>query len=222
MDSIASLPEPIPPKRPSVSASLERREVRAERLIGLRVSEAELTGDLSERAAADLRFDDVRLSRLDLSATEAAGLVLTDALVSGGSWANLRATRGALTRAEIEDVRATGVDLSEATVTDVAFMSSRFDLASFRFATLERVVFDDCRLEEADFHGATLSSVRFERCNLTAASFSAARCERCEIRDCELTDLQGVECLRGTRMRWNDVLQLTTLLAGAAGISIVD
>ena len=218
---MTSLP-PLAPKQPGVSVSLAERDVSDKRLIGLRVTEAELRGDLSERTAADLRLDDVRLHRLDLSGTEAAGLALSDAIVTGGSWANLRATRGVLVRIEVEELRGTGVDLSEAKLKDVAFTSSRLDLASFRFATLERVVFDDCRLEEADFHGATLSSVRFERCNLTGASFAAARCERSELHGCELADLQGVEGLRGVRMPWNDVLQIAGVLAGAAGITIVD
>jgi uncharacterized protein YjbI with pentapeptide repeats len=84
------------------------------------------------------------------------------------------------------------------------------------------VAFVDCRLEEADFHGAVLTSVRFERCNLASASFVAARCASSELRSCELAGLEGVEGLRGAGMTWNDVLQLTTLLAGAAGISVVD
>ena len=87
---------------------------------------------------------------------------------------------------------------------------------------LERVVFDDCRLEEADFYGAVLTSVRFERCSLASATFTAARCESCEIRSCELTALQGVEGLRGAGMTWNDVLQLTSPLAEAVGIAIVE
>ena len=213
---------PATPKPPNVSAELERRDLGGERLLGLRVSEAELGGDLSERAAADLRLEDVRLRDLDLSGTEAPGLSLSDAVVTGGSWANLRALRGALTRIEACALRATGLDLGEATIKDVVVTASRLDLASFRFATLERVVFDDCRLEEADFYGAVLTSVRFERCSLASATFTAARCESCEIRSCELTALQGVEGLRGAGMTWNDVLQLTSPLAEAVGIAIVE
>ena len=213
---------PAAPKRPNISAELERRDLSGERLLGLRVSEAELGGDLAERAAADLRLDDVHLRDFDLSGTEAPGLSLSDATVSGGSWANLRASRGALTRVEAGELRATGLDLSEATIRDVTFTASRLDLASFRFATLERVVFEDCRLEEADFHGAVLTSVRFERCSLASASFTAARCESCELRSCELGGLQGVEGLRGAALTWNDVLQLTRLLADAVGITVLD
>jgi uncharacterized protein YjbI with pentapeptide repeats len=213
---------PAEPRRPDVSAELERCDLSDERLLGLRVSEVELGGTLAGRAAADLRLDDVRLTDLDLTATQAPGLALTDAIVTSGSWANLRASRGSMVRVEAVQLRGTGLDLAEAAVRDVSFSASRLDLASFRFAKLERVVFDDCRLEEADFHGATLTSVFFRRCNLTGASFAAARCEHSELQGCELADLQGVEGLRGTRMTWNDVLQIAGLLAGAAGIGILD
>jgi uncharacterized protein YjbI with pentapeptide repeats len=91
-----------------------------------------------------------------------------------------------------------------------------------RGSNLERVVFEDCRLEEADFHGAVLTAVRFERCRLASSSFTAARCDSCEIRSCELGGIQGVEGLRGAALTWNDVLQLTRLLADAAGITVVD
>jgi uncharacterized protein YjbI with pentapeptide repeats len=216
-----SLP-PLEPKRPAITDELEVRELAEERLIGLRVSECELGGDLSERAAADLRLQDVRLASLDLTGTEAPGLTIVDAIVAGGSWANLRAARGTLTRVETGELRATGVDLTEAALKDVVFADARLDLASFRFAKLERIVFRDCRLEEVDFLGASLRSVRFERSNLTGASFVDATCERTELRDCELVDLQGVEGLRGVRMPWNEVIQVAGQLAAAAGITVLD
>ena len=218
---MASLP-PLEPKRPDVSDDLLRRDLGDERLIGLRVSEIELGGDLSERAAADLRLQDVRLANLDLTGIEAPGLTLTDAIVAGGSWANLRAARGTLTRVETSQLRATGADFAEAVLKDVVFAEARLDLASFRFAKLERVVFRECRLEEADFLGASLRSVRFERCNLTAASFVEATCERSELRECELVELEGVEGLRGARMPWNEVIQIAGQLAVATGIAVID
>ena len=218
---MSSLP-PLEPKRPALSDDLAPRDLGDERLLGLRVSEAVLGGDLSERAAADFRLQDVRLANLDLSGTDAPGLTVTDAIAAGGSWANLRAVRGALTRVETEQLRGTGADFAEAALRDVVFAEARLDLASFRFAKLERVVFRDCRLEEVDFLGASLRSVRFERCNLTGATFVDAVCERCELRDCELADLHGIEGLRGVRMPWNEVIQVAGQLAAATGITVVD
>jgi len=89
-------------------------------------------------------------------------------------------------------------------------------------ATLERVVFRDCRMAECDFYESSLTDVLFERCELREATFSGARMKRVEIRGCDLAGLQGVEALRGARLRWSDVLEIAPLLATALGLEIVD
>lgn len=205
-----------------VPAALEPFEDAGEPLAGLRLERVALRSDLSERGAPDLRLQESRLLGADLSGIEAAGLVLVDVQVDGGSWSNARLAHGKLARVVFADVRATGLDLTESGLQDVVFRNSRLDLSSFRFSTLTRLAFLDCRLEESDFQGATLASVRFERCTLTGASFESASCSRSEIRDCELTDLAGAENLGGVRMRWPDVVQIGGLLARANGIAVVD
>jgi hypothetical protein len=65
--------------------------------------------------------------------------------------------------------------------------------------------------------------VRFEKCVLTRATFETATFDRCELRGCELTDLMGVESLRGTA---DAVAGLSSRIAGslaaANGIDVVD
>lgn len=213
---------PLEPREPATPAELDSFELGDAPLAGLRLERVTLRDDLSERVAPDLRLQESRLVGADLSGIEAAGLVLEDVHVDGGSWSNARTVRGRLARVVLTDVRATGLDLAEAELQDIAFRDSRLDLSSFRFATLTRVAFLDCRLEEADFHGATLSSVRFERCALTGASFENAACSRSEIRDCDLTDLVGAGNLGGVRMPWPDIVQVAGLLAVANGIAAVE
>ena len=146
---------------------------------------------------------------------------MRDAVVRGGSLANVRALRSEWRRVRFDAVRATGVQLGEATLTDVTFEGARLDFSSFRMARLERVVFRDCRLEEADFAGATLESVLFERTPLTGATLSFARVDGVELRGCDLDGVSGAETLRGARMPLQDVLASATTLAGALGIQIV-
>lgn len=179
------------------------------------------TAEVPEGRLHDLRLEEVRLAA-DLSGRVASGLTLQDVVVEGGDWSNLRADQARFLRVEAIGVRATGVELGEATLRDVVFDSCRLDLSSLRHAKLERVVFRDCRLEEAELYGAELHSVRFERTNLTGASVEAATFVDCELRACELEGLRGVERLRGVRMPWPDVVQIAGLLATAAGIEIVD
>lgn len=178
--------------------------------------------DLSDRDARELRLSEVRLERVDLSGATLTGGAFADAIVEEGSWANVHASRATLVRVEAHRLRATGADLAEAGLKHVRLEGCRFDLGSFRFARLERVVFRDCRLEEADFYSARLSSVVFEGGSLAQASFAGAQLERCELRGCDLTDLHGVEGLRGARLPIGDVVQIAGLLASAAGIVVVE
>ena len=105
---------------------------------------------------------------------------------------------------------------------DVTFVDCRLDLVGLRAANLERVVFRQCRMEECDFTDASLKDVLFERCELREATFGSAKIQRVELRGCDLTNLHGVEALRGVRMPWDDLLQNAPLFATALGIEIID
>ncbi|HWN21304.1 MAG TPA: pentapeptide repeat-containing protein [Gaiellaceae bacterium] len=218
-----SVDPPAAPKRPELPDELEETTLGDAPLTGLRLERVSLRGlAFEERAAADLRIEESLLDKVALDGCEAAGLTLTDVRVTGGSWANLRAVRGSLTRVEARELRATGADFAETELRDVVFEGCRLDLASFRFAKLARIAFRDCRLEESDFHGATLSSVRFEQCALVGANVDGASFSQSELRDCELTGLTGAGSLGGVRMPWGDVIQIAGLLAAATGIEVVD
>jgi len=119
-------------------------------------------------------------------------------------------------------VRLTGVTLASASLTDVAFVDCRIDLASFRFAELRNVHFDGCRLDEADFYEAKLASVLFTGCDLTRVTLAGATFTRSELRGCRLDAIGNPEQLRGVRMPLADVVQAADVLAAAAGIEIVE
>ena len=147
---------------------------------------------------------------------------LTDVVVANVDWANQRAPRLALHRVELRQCRLTGVELGEASLTDVVFDDCRLDLAGLRFAKLERVVFRDCALTESDFYEASLKDVLFERCGLRETTLSSLKIERVELRGCDLSGARGVEALRTARMTWNDVVGAAAVFAAALGIEIVD
>ena len=147
---------------------------------------------------------------------------LDDAVADGLDWANRKAFRVFLRRAEVRRCRLTGAELAEARLEDVTFDDCRLDLVGLRAASLERVVFRDCRMAECELNAATLTDVLFENCELRQATLSGARVKRVELRGCDLTGLRGVEALKGVRMLWNDVLENGPLFAAALGVEIVD
>lgn len=177
--------------------------------------------DVAGNAAHDLSLERVRLANVNLDSVAARGVKLRDAVVVDGSWANLEAVASTVARIEATGIRATGANFSDADVSDALFDRCRFDLALFRFATLNRVVFRNCRLDEADFYSATLTSVKFEASSLPRASFDAATLSRCEIRGCDLMEIGGVERLAGIRIGWDELMQIADLLADAHGIAVV-
>jgi uncharacterized protein YjbI with pentapeptide repeats len=144
-----------------------------------------------------------------------------DVRIENGDFSNTRALKSSLRRVELHLCRLTGIELAEATWNDVVLTECRADFAGFRQAKLERIVFRDCRLEEADFGAASLTDVVFERCDLRRASFAGCRGERLQLSGCNLTELVGVEALRGARMPWEDILENAPLFAQALGIQVI-
>jgi len=144
-----------------------------------------------------------------------------DARLENADFSNRRFLRSSVRRIELHLCRLTGVELAEATWNDVLLTECRADLAGFRHAKLTRVVFRECRLEEAEFAGAALTDVVFERCELRRASFAGCTVERVELSGCDLTELVGVESLRGARMPWDDLLQNAPLFAQGLGIQVL-
>lgn len=147
---------------------------------------------------------------------------VVDARIENADFSNRRHLGSSLRRVELHLCRLTGAELAEATWTDVAVTDCRLDLAGLRHATLERVVFRDCNLDEVDFSGARLKDVLFDRCRLRAATLVGATGERLELVACELEGLDGLEVLRGARMRWSDVVENAALFARAVGIELVE
>ena len=147
---------------------------------------------------------------------------MADAVLGDLDWANRQARGLIARRLELHRCRLTGVELAEATLTDVVFVECRLDLTGLRMAKLERVAFRDCRMTECDFYEASLTDVLFEHCELREATLSGVTLKRVELRRCDLAGLRGVEALRGARMPWTDVLENGPLFAVALGLEIVD
>ncbi len=187
------------------------------------VAELEPTRDmLAEQHAKGVSLTSARLIDVDLSGSSLERLDLTDLVLRGCNLANARAPGVSAFRVLIERSRLTGVQLTEGLLRDVIVRECRVDLATFGFSHLERVSFEDCVLTQSDFLDGQLESVRFHRCDLTGADFRGARLTSCEFRASDLSDLQGIECLRGAAMPWVDVVAMAGAWATALGIEILD
>ena len=127
-----------------------------------------------------------------------------------------------LTRCTFTRCRMTGLQLPEASLTDVHFLDCRIDLATLRYATLTRVRFEGCVLRELDLVEAKLQDVLLTGCDLRLADFGGARASRLELRDCETDGLAGVDGLRGALVAWPDALGLLGSLVAGAGLVVLE
>lgn len=219
--ALASQP-PSHPELPDLPAEL-RPAPAPEALDQLAMEASSLErADFSGRSASNVRLEQCRLDRVDLTGAELLRPLLADVAVDGGSWANLRTQAMRLRRVAMAGVRMTGANLSSASLEDVSLRDCRIDLASFRFAKLTRVRFERCRLDEIDFSGAELVSVAFIDCVMIQAMWADATLTRCEMRGTDISGAGNPERLRDVRMPWVDVLASAAELAAAAGIEIID
>jgi uncharacterized protein YjbI with pentapeptide repeats len=108
---------------------------------------------------------------------------VADARFEAVNLANVDASGARFVRVAAERCRATGLNVSEASLRDAIFVDCRCDMLAAFGASFTRCWFQACDLEEADFDGATFDRVVFRDCNLRGA-----RLARIDLRK---TDLRG-------------------------------
>jgi uncharacterized protein YjbI with pentapeptide repeats len=217
----------MPPSTPSPAQPQLPPQMNPSEIAALdhdaRVNEIALSDvALVDQHANGVTFGTVSLSRVDVSGSRLEHLRIVDGVLSGCNLANLHGRSAHMKRVSIASSRLTGIDLAQSALSDVTFRGCRIDLASFGFSHLERVTFDDCLLTQTDFLEAQLDAVRFHSCDLKHADFRGARLKRCELRGGDLTNLRGVESLRGAALDWPTIVEMAGVWAAALGIEVLD
>jgi uncharacterized protein YjbI with pentapeptide repeats len=187
-----------------------------------RYLEVAVSGALPEARGRNVRFETAALKGVELAGGRLPGLGMADCRLVDCNASNLRARDADLARVAFERCRLTGIELTEGAVQDVVFRGCKLDMASFGFARLVRVQFDDCVLTRAEFLEASLSSVRFDGCDLSGADLRGATMRSCELRRCTLTEVVGVERLRGAALEWPAIVEHAGVWAAALGIGVLD
>ena len=160
--------------------------------------------------------------RQDLAGTTQRRWILKETRLRDVDLANAEAPYSEWRVVELRSCRLTGFDLRDSTGLHVLFDDCRADLMSLRSAKLEGAIFRDCVLTGADLSGADLRGARFERCDLTEVELREARLEGALLDGCRLTGVRGALSLRGTKMRWDDVVELAPAFAGALDIELLE
>lgn len=191
-----------PPRLPKSPQTVDAEELRAGADEGswtdVLVKDVRLAGF----ALDDARFVDCRFERCDLSA--------------------VTFTRLSMRRVELADCRLTGIDLGAADLHDVRFTSCKVDDANLRGVKGERITFADCVLAGTEFAQATLEDAVFESCKLAGVDLRRASLAGTTFPECDLTDVLGVDGLKGAKVTTLQALQLAPRFAQELGIVVLD
>ena len=158
----------------------------------------------------------------DLAGTNQRRWVLKDTRLRDVDLANAEAPYSEWRVVELRGCRLTGFDLRDSSALHVLFADCRADLMSLRSVRFEGAIFRDCVMTGADFSGADLRGARFERCDLTEVELRDARLKGATFDGCRLAGIRGALSLRGTKMRWDDVIELAPSFAGALDIELIE
>jgi uncharacterized protein YjbI with pentapeptide repeats len=158
----------------------------------------------------------------DLAGTTQRRWMLKETRLREVDLANAEAPYSEWRVVELRGCRLTGFDLRDSTGLHVLFQDCRADLMSLRSARLEGAIFRDCVLTGADFSAADLRGARFERCDLTEVELRDARLQGATLDGCRLAGIKGALALKGTKMRWDDVVELAPAFAGALDITLIE
>lgn len=191
-----------PPRLPKAPQTVDAEALRAGADEGswtdVLVKDVRLAGV----AMDDARFVDCRFERCDLSA--------------------VAFTRLSMRRVELADCRLTGIDLGAADLHDVRFTSCKLDDANLRGVRGERITFVDCVLAGTEFAQATLEDALFDSCKLAGVDLRRAVLTGSTFPESDLTDVLGVDGLKGAKVTMAQALQLAPRFAQELGVVVVD
>ena len=190
-----------PPRLPPVPQTVSAEELRAGAEEGTWTDVLVKDVRLAGVAMDDSRFVDCRFERCDLAA--------------------VAFTRLSMRRVELADCRLTGVDLGAADLHDVRFASCKLDDANLRGVKGERITFVDCVLAGTEFAQATLEDAVFEACNLARVDLRRAVLTGSTFPECDLSDVLGVDGLKGAKVTMTQALQLAPRFAQQLGIVVL-
>jgi uncharacterized protein YjbI with pentapeptide repeats len=118
-----------------------------------------------------------------------------------------------LENSKLQRCRGTGLQLLDATCSDVLLAGCKLNLAAFHGSKFRSCRFENCDLREANFESVELADVVFRKCDLRAARFPNCRFPNVDLRGSHLAGLQfDAARLRGARVELSQLPDLAELL----------
>lgn len=186
------------------------------------------------------QHDCVSFADIDVAGERLLDRDLIECLITGGRFdgTNLQGSRMRETR--LERCEATSLGLTRTELREVEFAACRFGDLQMYDTTARMVHIEDCRLGYVNLRGAELVDITFTNCTIEDLDLGGARVERLalpgcrvrsltvgegslrdvDLRGAELSEITGIEALRGATVSPEQLHELAPLLADHLGIQI--
>ncbi|MGP9781100.1 pentapeptide repeat-containing protein [Glutamicibacter sp. AOP12-B1-11] len=113
-------------------------------------------------------------------------------------------------------------ELSDSSTDSVVFDHCKFGWVNLRSAQLRDVLFRDCTFDEIDLQQAKAQRVRFENCRTGTLSVERANLSSVDLTGLEMSQVQGIEGLRGATISEQQLSSLSHEFAAYLGLRIKD
>lgn len=185
---------------------------------GLRFASA----DLSARELPGIVFTECEFDDLQAHETKLLGARIIESRVQGANAPVLHAARTTWRDVRISDSRLGAVEMSDADLTSVLVSESKLSFVNLRGSRLRDVRFDRCVIDELDLGGADAERVAFTETTVRSLRLDRSTLRDVDLRGLDLSNVSGVEAMRGTVITFGQAADLTSAFARALGITVID
>ena len=192
--------------------------VPSEHLESIMVVDCKMAGVVARALSIDgVVFENGEISSSKLRKSTLADVEFQNCLLfgtdfDGSGWLRVTFTGG----------MSSGLVVTDSTVQDVRFTSTKLNLANFRMSRLKRVIFSNCDLSDADFQGTVMRNVIFKNCDLTGAEFSGSISEGVDLRSSNISMIKGVSSLKGATISIDQMVGIAHIMAAELGLDVQD
>lgn len=162
------------------------------------------------------------LRRLRADEADLRSATLVESVAEGIDIPVVRGSRGRWRDVEVRSSRLGSAELYESTWSSVHLVGCRLGYLNLRGSRLTDVAFTDCTIDELDLGEATVVRLALADTRLTRLDVRSATLTHVDLRGADLSELSGLDHLRGATISTLQLQQLAPLFAASCGVEVRD
>lgn len=186
------------------------------------LAEAVITGDFSGRELIEPVFLQCRFEHALFIGSTLRYARFVDCHVVDTDLSGAVIEECSMSRVELRNCRASGLQAPLSRLNDVGIFSSKLDGANFRMSSWERAEMSEADLADSDFCGAKMPASRILNCDLSRAELSKADLAGSRLSGSKLDDIRGAASFRRVTIGTDQIMPLALALFAAQRIEVSD